>query len=132
MKQFNKKGEKMIIVNRLLAATLVSMLGFSAVNAASNDALVKEGRKVFVTKKLGNCLACHTVQNDPNIPQAGNIGPKLSNMDTYPKEYIFNKIWDPNKTNPNTVMPPQGRSHKISKHQIDALVAYLQATAKAK
>jgi cbb3-type cytochrome oxidase cytochrome c subunit len=72
------------------------------------------------------------VQNDPNIPQAGNIGPKLSNLDQYPKSYVFTKIWDPNKTVPNTVMPPQGRSHKITKHQVDALVAYLQATTKAK
>jgi len=56
----------------------------------------------------------------------------LANLDTYPRKYIFDKIWDPNKTVPNTIMPPQGRSHKITKHQVDALVAYLQATTKAK
>ncbi len=122
----------MINTKKIVAVAIISMLGASVTYAQSQQDLVKEGRKVFVTKKLGNCLACHTVQNDPNIPQAGNIGPKLSNLDTYPKDYIFNKIWDPNKTVPNTIMPPQGRSHKISKHQVDALVAYLQATTKAK
>ena len=122
----------MINTKKILAVAIISMLGTSVTYAQSQQDLIKEGRKVFVTKKLGNCLACHTVQNDPNIPQAGNIGPKLANLDTYPKDYIYNKIWDPNKTVPNTVMPPQGRSHKISKHQIDALVAYLQATTKAK
>ncbi len=122
----------MISTKKILAVAVISMLGTSVTYAQSQQDLIKEGRKVFVTKKLGNCLACHTVQNDPNIPQAGSIGPKLANLDTYPKDYIFNKIWDPNITVPNTVMPPQGRSHKISKHQVDALVAYLQATTKAK
>ena len=123
----------MIKTKKLLAAAiLIGAVGASSVFASTQDSLVAEGRKVFITKKLGNCLACHTVQNDPNIPQAGNIGPKLSNLDAYPKDYLFTKIWDPNKTVPNTIMPPQGRSHKISKHQVDALVAYLQATTKAK
>lgn len=122
----------MINVKKLLAIAIIGTFCATVANAASNEALIKEGRKVFVTKKLGNCLACHTVQGDPGIPQAGDIGPKLSNLDTYPKDYLFNKIWDPNKTNPNTVMPPMGRGHKVTKHQIDALIAYLQATTKSK
>lgn len=111
---------------------LMGMISTSAVYAASTESLVKEGRKVFITKKLGNCLACHAVQGDASIPQTGSIGPKLANLDTYPKAYLFDKIWDPNTTVPDTLMPPMGRSHKITKHQIDALVAYLQETTKAK
>ena len=122
----------MINVKKLLALAIIGTFCATVANAASNEALIKEGRKVFVTKKLGNCLACHAVQGDPSIPQTGTIGPKLANLDTYPREYIFNKIWNPNKTVPDSVMPPQGKSHKISKHQIDALVAYLQATTKSK
>ncbi|MFK5882199.1 MAG: sulfur oxidation c-type cytochrome SoxX [Sulfurospirillum sp.] len=122
----------MINAKKLLAIAIMGTVITSAANAASNDALIKEGRKVFVTKKLGNCLACHSVQGDPNIPQTGNIGPKLANLDTYPKAYLFDKIWDPNKTVPNTLMPPMGRNHKITKQQIDAIVVYLQATTKAK
>ncbi len=122
----------MINAKKLLAIAIISTISATVATAASNEALIKEGRKVFVTKKLGNCLACHTVQGDPNIPQAGDIGPKLSNLDTYPKDYLFNKIWDPNKTNPNTVMPAMGRGHRITKQQIDALIAYLQATTKTK
>ncbi|NOX15899.1 MAG: sulfur oxidation c-type cytochrome SoxX [Epsilonproteobacteria bacterium] len=122
----------MIDAKKLLAVALMGVISASTVYATSNDALVKEGRKVFVTKKLGNCLACHAVQGDPSIPQTGDIGPKLVNLNTYPKEYLFDKIWDPNKTNKNTLMPPMGRSHKITKHQIDALVAYLQEITKAK
>ncbi len=122
----------MINFKKLLVTAVICTISATAINAAGNEALIKEGRKVFVTKKLGNCLACHSVQGDPNIPQTGDIGPKLANLDTYPKDYLFEKIWDPNKTVPDTLMPPMGRSHKITKHQIDALVAYLQATTKSK
>jgi len=122
----------MINTKKLLVLAIAGIFSATIANAAGNEALIKEGRKVFVTKKLGNCLACHAVQGDKDIPQTGNIGPKLANLDTYPKEYLFDKIWNPNKTVPDSLMPPQGKSHKITKHQIDALVAYLQATTKAK
>ncbi len=122
----------MINAKKLLAIALMGMISTTVVNAASNEALIKEGRKVFVTKKLGNCLACHSVQGDPSIPQTGNVGPKLANLNTYPKDYLFNKIWDPNKTNPNTLMPPMGRNHKLTKQQIDAVIVYLQEITKAK
>jgi len=122
----------MINAKKLLVVALMGMVSTSAVYATSSESLIKEGRKVFVTKKLGNCLACHAVQGDSKIPQTGSIGPKLVNLDTYPKEYLFEKIWDPNKTVPNSLMPPMGKSHKITKHQVNALVAYLQATTKAK
>jgi L-cysteine S-thiosulfotransferase len=122
----------MDFVKKIAAVAIISTLFSTAIFAASQSAMIKEGRKVFVTKKLGNCLACHKVQGDSSIPQTGNIGPVLANLDKYPKEYLFEKIWDPNKTNPITIMPPMGRNHKISKEQVNALVAYLQAVTKTK
>lgn len=122
----------MDLIKKIAAVAIVSSLFSTAVFAADQSAMIKEGRKVFVTKKLGNCLACHSVQGDNSIPQTGNLGPKLANLDKYPKDYLFEKIWDPNKTNPVTIMPPMGRNHKISKEQVNALVAYLQATTKTK
>ena len=122
----------MDFVKKIAAVAVISTLFSTAVFAANQSALIKEGRKVFVTKKLGNCLACHSVQGDPSVPQTGTIGPKLAHLDTYPKQYLFNKIWDPNKTNPVTVMPPFGRNHKITKQQINAVIAYLQAVTKTK
>ena len=110
-------------------ATLLSTASFAGMSRAD---IMKEGRKVFTTKSLGNCLACHSVQGDDSIPQTGTLGPRLANMDTYPKEYLARKIWDPNKTNPNTIMPPMGRNNKITKAQIDAIVVYLQETTKTK
>lgn len=98
----------------------------------SKEDMIKEGRKVFVTKSQGNCLACHSVQGDASIPQTGTLGPRLANMDTYPKEYLIEKIMDPNITNPTTIMPPLGRNHKITKAQVEAVVVYLQEITKAK
>jgi len=122
----------MVKTKKIFVVALMVLIGTSAVYAASQEELISEGRKIFVTKKLGNCLACHAVQGDASIPQTGSIGPKLANLDTYPKEYLFEKIWDPNKSVPNSLMPPMGRSHKITKQQINAIIAYLQATTKAK
>lgn len=115
-------------VKLVVALSLASSISF----ADAKSDLVAEGRKVFVSKKLGNCLACHSVQGDTTIPQTGNLGPKLANMDKYPASYLFDKIWDPNKTNPTTIMPPMGRGGKINKTQINAIIAYLQETAKTK
>lgn len=122
----------MDLVKKIAAVAIISSLFSTAVLAADQNAMIKEGRKVFVTKKLGNCLACHSVQGDSSIPQTGNLGPQLANLDKYPKDYLFEKIWDPNKTNPVTIMPPMGRNDKITKEQVNAIVAYLQATTKTK
>ena len=122
----------MMLAKKIAAFAVIATLCVTASYASSKEDMVKEGRKVFVTKHMGNCLACHTVQGDSGIPQAGSIGPKLANLDTYPKEYLFEKIWNPNKTVPDSVMPPMGKSHKITKEQVNALVAYLQAVTKTK
>lgn len=121
-----------MIKNGLITALLLSS-ALSFLIADSDSELKKkiaEGRKVFTTLSLGNCIGCHSVQNDP-MEQTGTLGPHLANMDLYPKEYLLEKIWDPNKTNPNTVMPPLGRNHKITKEQIEAVITYLQVTAKS-
>jgi len=121
-----------MLTKKIAAFAVIATLCVTASYASSQEDMVKEGRIVFISKHKGNCLACHTVQGDKDIPQAGSIGPKLANLDTYPKEYLFEKIWNPNKTVPDSVMPPMGKSHKITKEQVNALVAYLQAVTKTK
>jgi sulfur-oxidizing protein SoxX len=110
----------------------VALFATASYAQMSKEDVVKEGRKVFVTKSLGNCLACHAVQGDPSIPQTGSLGPKLANLDSYPKDYLIDKVMDPNKTVPNTIMPPLGRNHKITAEQVEAVVVYLQEITKAK
>ena len=116
-----------------ILATSVALFAVTSYAAdMSKEDTVKEGRKVFVTKSLGNCLACHAVQGDSSIPQTGSLGPKLANLDTYPRDYLVEKVMDPNKTAPNTIMPPLGRNHRITKAQVEAVVTYLQEITKAK
>lgn len=107
---------------------LLALTSFSYADAKT----IEEGRAIFVGKKLGNCLACHSVLGDPTIPQTGNLGPKLANLNNYPKDYLFEKIWNPNKNNPTTIMPPMGRNGKLTKVQVESLVEYLQHITKQK
>ena len=120
----------MSFIKTAIKIAVVSTLVSSASYASDISSAVEEGRKLFVGKKLGNCLACHSVKGDPTIPQTGNLGPKLANISAYPKSYLFDKIWDPNKTNPTTIMPPMGRGGKLNKEQIDKIIVYLQETTK--
>lgn len=88
----------------------------------------KKGEKLaFDRSRGGSCLACHVMGNPiPSLP--GNVGLDLSAHAIWGRsdEYIFNYIFDPRKTNPNTVMPPWG-AHKIfSVEEIKDIVAFLK------
>lgn len=122
----------MVLVKKIATFAIIATLSASVAYASSKEDMIKEGRKVFTTKSLGNCLACHSVQGDASLPQTGNLGPILANLDQYPKEWLFEWIWNPNKVKPTTIMPPMGINGKITKEQVDAVIVYLQETTKAK
>jgi sulfur-oxidizing protein SoxX len=113
----------MKVLKTLLAATAVS--GIMATSALANEALVKEGEKIFNTKNLGNCLACHAV-NGKDIDGPGSMGPKLSGLAYYPDEYLYEMIYNPNTKNPISQMPAFGKNGWLSDSQIKAVVAYLK------
>jgi len=89
--------------------------------------LVKEGEKIFNTKKLGNCLACHDV-NGKKIDNPGSLGPKLTGLKYYPDDYLYNAVYDIYKAKgiKDTAMPAFGRSGWLTDEQIKAVVAYLK------
>jgi sulfur-oxidizing protein SoxX len=91
----------------------------------SNSDLVKEGRKIFMTKKLGNCLACHDVNGD-KVDGPGSFGPKLQYLSAWPEQALYDKIYDPYTTNPVSAMPPFGKNGVLNDEQIKAVVAYLK------
>jgi len=113
----------MKVVKSLLVASAISFLAFTT---ASAD-LVKEGEKIFNTKKIGNCLACHAVSGK-NINNPGSLGPKLVGLKYYPDDYIYNAIYDiyAAKGITTTAMPAYGKNAVLTDHQIKALVAYLK------
>lgn len=103
---------------RIIFATCVLF----AFTLNAND--VEEGKKVFMAKKIGNCLACHDV-NGQEVPQAGALGPKLTGLKHWPKETLYNKVYDATVDNPISAMPPFGPNKVLTDKQIHQVVAYL-------
>ena len=110
---------------KLPAAALGLAVALSVSVMAGNTDLVKEGEKIFNTKKLGNCLACHAV-NGKEINGPGSFGPKLQYLSAWPEQALYDKIYDPYTTNPISAMPPFGKNGWLSDEQIKAVVAYLK------
>jgi len=150
-------------MSRFTAAVLVALAAFGAAagwtGAASADAMVKvtivdetsipesltgtagdpiEGRKLAINRKLGNCLACHTM---PVPEQAfhGEVGPTLIGVASRLDEgEIRLRVVNPKVVNPDTIMPSFYRTeglHLVMKsfkdkpiltaQQVEDVVAYL-------
>ncbi len=107
----------------LLAVAVGALLPVAA--TAGNADLVKEGKKIFTTKNLGNCISCHAV-NGENLDGPGSLGPKLTGLSAWPEQALHDKIYDPYTTNPISAMPPFGKNGWLDAHQIQALVAFLK------
>jgi len=99
------------------------------------------GRQIFANRKLGNCLACHTVTSLLDEEQFhGEVGPPLDGVaDTYSVGEIRARIVNPKTELPDTIMPSfyrvggTNRPHKkfkgqtiLSAQQVEDIVAYLQ------
>ena len=67
------------------------------------------GRKLFMDRSKGPCIACHLIQGDDVWP-AGNIGPDLSTYGdrNLPDAFVYQTIYDPRLFFPDTAMPPWG------------------------
>ena len=88
MKPFNLA----IIPASLLALTTASFAGETGANdvvfedgavaAALTDTAgdAANGRKVFINRKLGNCLACHVNSEIPEQSWHGEVGPALDGV----------------------------------------------------
>jgi sulfur-oxidizing protein SoxX len=138
---------KMIMFRNILAAvSAVLLLGLASSYmpiAAAGDLPTEKGCKKLkeadnamkgwcaaITRKKGNCLACHhaVVDNWPaTLPPGGNIGPPFVAMGArFPNsEDLRAQIWDATVNNPNSSMPPFGKHKLISETDIDNIVAWL-------
>ncbi|NPA51171.1 MAG: sulfur oxidation c-type cytochrome SoxX, partial [Epsilonproteobacteria bacterium] len=65
--------KKAALIGALLIGSIMVLSG------KSNEEMIKLGEKIFNTKKLGNCLACHAV-NGKEIDTPGTLGPNLQNL----------------------------------------------------
>jgi sulfur-oxidizing protein SoxX len=108
-----------------LAVLFISfILGVAPSIAADSPEMVKEGKQLAFSRKKGNCLACHSM-DDGTL--AGNGGPPLIAMKArFPDiEVLKTQIWDATERNPNSIMPPFGRHGILSKGEIAKIAAYV-------
>lgn len=100
----------------------------------------EDGAKVFKTKGLGNCVACHQNSAMPKVPFQGNIGPALGGVGSrYPVPILRAIVVNAKKVfGPQTVMPGF-YTFEVGKHlpkklegktiltadQVEDVVAYL-------
>jgi sulfur-oxidizing protein SoxX len=109
-----------------LAAVIGALIMTSVQTAAADEAgsVIEKGKAVAFDRKLGNCLACHVI-DDGTLP--GNIGPPLIAMKLrFPdKAKLRAQIWDATAANPNSIMIPFGRHRVLTEEQIDQVVEYI-------
>ena len=98
----------------------------------------KNGRKVAINRKQGNCLACHKMPI-PEQPFHGQIGPELGDVAmNFSEGEIRLRVVDSKAINPDSFMPAFYRNdgfHRVLKkfqgttiltaQQVEDVVAYL-------
>ncbi|WP_303902032.1 sulfur oxidation c-type cytochrome SoxX [Thiohalomonas denitrificans] len=119
-----RKPLKIITSASAVAVILGTFSIVPQVTVAAEPSVATQGKELSFNKKKGNCLACHQI-DDGDMP--GNIGPPLFNMkERFPdKTTLRAQIWDSNKNNPNSMMPPFGRHEILSEQEIDKIVEYI-------
>ena len=107
-----------------LAGSLALIPAGSMAAEGESASAVEQGKTIAFDRKKGNCLACHQIEGG-DLP--GNIGPPLVAMKArFPdKAKLRAQIWDPTKSNPNSVMPPFGRQQVLSEGEIDKVVEFI-------
>jgi sulfur-oxidizing protein SoxX len=66
----------------------------------------EEGKKVFATAALGNCVACHAAEITKDIPFPGTVGPTLDGAaDRWSEAQLRGLVANAKMTFDGTVMP---------------------------
>ncbi len=100
----------------------------------------EKGVKTFISRKLGNCLACHQVTALASQPFHGEIGPPLDGVaERYNEAQLRMQVVNAKVINPDTIMPAFYRTdglHRVLKkfdgktiltaEEVENVVAYLK------
>ena len=115
----------MKLAKSLLIASAISALFATA--SFADAALAAKGEKIFNTKKMGNCMACHAVHGK-NIDNPGSVGPELAYLSAYPEDVLYGLVYDiyTAKGIETSAMPAFGKNGYLSDKEIKAVVAYLK------
>ena len=109
-----------------LLSVFATPIAHAAGHGGSNAEMIAEGKKVAFHRQKGNCLTCHMMA-DGESP--GNVGPPLIAMKArFPdKQVLRDQIWDPQKKNPASMMPPFGKHNILTEDEIDAVVEFVHS-----
>jgi mono/diheme cytochrome c family protein len=111
-------------MHRLSSLVLFCALAFPAAAAAQNAAAVEHGKKVYAAEK---CSICHSI---------GGVGNKKGALDTVGSKLTADEIREwivsaPEMTKKTKAeRKPLMRAYKLSKDDLDGLVAYLASLKK--
>lgn len=103
-----------IAATLLLAGTAAAddMVKYKVVDNAIEKSLTGKpgdpaaGKKVFLSRKLGNCLSCHQVTALADQPFHGEVGPSLDGVaDRYKEGELRMQVVNAKVINPDTIMP---------------------------
>ena len=109
----------------------------ASLTGKSGDAA--NGKKIYLNRKKGNCLACHVTKDMADQPFHGNVGPPMDGVaGRYTEAELRMRIVNPKVMNPDTIMPAFYRAdgfHRvlkkfqgktvISAQEVEDIIAYL-------
>ena len=87
----------------------------------------KEGRKLFMSRKIGPCTGCHLIRGEDVWP-AGSAGLDMQNFadKKMSDADVFQMIFDMRQFYPETIMPPWGTIGMVKPEQIVHIIAFLK------
>jgi sulfur-oxidizing protein SoxX len=118
----------MKLIKSILLVLAITFFSASSLLAGGNAEI---GKKIFMSKKskngitAGNCIACHDVSGE-KIEQPGTVGPKLAYLSAWPKQALYDRLYDPTTINPISAMPPFGANALLDEDELQDVVAYLK------
>ncbi|MDH5263819.1 MAG: sulfur oxidation c-type cytochrome SoxX [Betaproteobacteria bacterium] len=107
---------------RFLAAALLLVAGPAWGQAT-------QGSDLFANPDKGNCIACHQVPEGAGPAVRADVGPRLDSarLKGWDRARLRALLEDPQRGNPDTVMPPYGRHRLLDDREIERVIDYLHA-----
>jgi sulfur-oxidizing protein SoxX len=124
----------MRLTNKKLKAIPVALALLMALTLASAQGVPEQGFRIINTGTLGNCVACHAVPGQRDLPST--FGPSFDKIGSRLDAAMLRQwIFDARKIKPDTMMPPFGTTagtnaavvaqSMLSEEQIEHVVAAL-------
>ncbi len=119
---------------RFVVLICVTLAGWLMAGIAQAQGLPEQGFRIITTGTLGNCVACHALPGQRELPST--FGPSFDKVGArYDAAALRQWVSDARKIKPDTMMPPFGTTQgtnasvraqsMLSEEQIEHVVAAL-------